>query len=625
MVGSKELFLRLTRLILKKEFFFIVKLYVFWLVVFLVQKMLFMLFNPVESMVLPATDWLKVLYHGLPLDLSAGAYLMVIPCMLLVSAPLWRKSLLRIFLVSYVVAMLLIVLFVGVVDMNLYRYWGTKLDIMPLFYLNNPTEALASISVGEILLLVLLFVVLAIFFSAGFMRLVIGKNWHSIRYNLKSSLLALFIAMLLILPARGGVDVATINPGVVYFHQHQFANHSAVNVLWNVLYSWVEKENMLASKTFMSDEQARGLFAEIHQFSDVGSPRVIKEHANILLIVLEGFSNKIIEPLGRYNDITPYLNKLCSESLVFSNFFASGDRSDKGLVSIFSGFPSQPQSIIIKYSSKTQRLPFLTDAFHDKGYQTAFYYGGNINFANFRSYFTRASMDDIITINDFSRKIKRQKWGVPDEFVYDRILHDLDSIREPFFVSVFTLSSHDPFDVPGEPVFDRSTREALSKNGYYYADRCLGEFIEKAKQKHWWDNTLVVITSDHGSRSPGNTDGHSREKFAIPMLWLGGALLCEPSFVKTYGSQVDIASTIYNQFGFGSTSFSYSKNLLTPSANGYAYYAFNNGFGFYTSGAGMIYDNTAGKFIYRAGTHVARWHDYGKAIMQISTKDFLSK
>ncbi|MDP2424677.1 MAG: sulfatase-like hydrolase/transferase [Bacteroidales bacterium] len=584
-----------------------------------------MVFNNAESSALHFFDWFKVIYHGFPLDLSAGAYLMAIPAILFLPAPWINTKYLLTIINIYVMVMLFIILFLGVVDMNIYSYWGSKLDITPFFYLRNTNEALASINILEIVLLSALFILLFLILRSLFKRLVAGKGRWDKQFNLKTSIIALIFSALLILPARGGVGLATLNPGSVYFHQNSFANHSATNVVWNMLYSVLERDKIMASHTFMDVETAIKLFNEIHQPTSSGVPQLVKDNANVLLIVLEGFSNKIIEPLGGLAGITPQLNKLCNEGLVFSNFFASGDRSDKGLVSIFSGFPSQPLSVIINYPSKTQHLPFLTDDFHNQGYQTAFYYGGNINFANFRSYFTRKSMDRIITADDFPGVIKKQKWGVPDEYVYSRLLRDLDISRDPFFYAIFTLSSHEPFDVPGEPMFGRANRDVMSKSGFYYSDRCLGAFIDAAKQKSWWDNTLIIILSDHGSRYPGNTTSYSREKFNIPMLWIGGAINTEHKRIETYGSQVDLAATVYNQFGFDAASFTYSKDLLDPKSKGYAYYAFNNGFGFYTSSAGMVYDNALGEFIQRSGTQVAQWHDHGKALLQLSTNDFIRK
>ena len=519
--------------------------------------------------------------------------------------------------------MLFVVVFLGVVDMNLYSYWGFKLDITPLLYLKTPGDALASVSILEIAFLVLIFAVLFALLLFTYLKYIKIPAREIKKSEWKTGLISLIFTCFLILPARGGIGLATLNLGAVYFHAERFANHSAINVFWNTIYSISEKERLNSSFEFMASEKANMLFKKLHVNNEGNTRKIVKEKANIILIILESFSNKVIEPLGGEKDITPEFNKLCSEGLLFTNFFATGDRSDKGLVGLFSGFPSQPLTSIINYPSKTQALPFIKDPFYHHGYTTAFYHGGNLDFANFRSYFTRESISKIIDINHFPRSYVKQKWGVPDNYVYERILKDLDNIKQPFFISFFTLSSHEPFDVPGEPVFGSSGRDDLSRNAFHFSDLCLGNFIREAKQKSWWNNTLIILLADHGSRSPGNTPNHERLKFSIPMLWIGGALLCQPGVNPVYGSQVDLPATLSGQFGFDYSNYKYSKNLLSPRTEGYAYYSFNNGFGFFNNNIELIYDNSAGRYVHINGSDTEKWQDYGKAILQLTTNDFL--
>ena len=373
----------------------------------------------------------------------------------------------------------------------------------------------------------------------------------------------------------------------------------------------------------MTVEKANMLFNKLHANNKGNTHKIVKDQANIILIILESFSNKVIGPLGGEEGITPEFNNLCSEGLVFTNFFSTGDRSDKGLVGLFSGFPSQPLTSIINYPAKTQALPFIMEPFYQHGYTTAFYHGGNLDFANFRSFFTRESIGNLVDANNFPRSYKKQKWGVPDNYVYDRILKDLDNINQPFFISFFTLSSHEPFDVPAHPVFGSSGRDDLSRNAFHFSDSCLGNFIREAKQKSWWNNTLIILLADHGSRSPGNTPNHESLKFSIPMIWIGGALLTLPGQNPVYGSQVDLPATLLAQFGFDYSLYKYSKNLLSDGIEGYAYYSFNNGFGFLNNNVELIYDNSAGRYVHNSGEESEKWQDYGKAILQITTNDFL--
>jgi phosphoglycerol transferase MdoB-like AlkP superfamily enzyme len=375
----------------------------------------------------------------------------------------------------------------------------------------------------------------------------------------------------------------------------------------------------------MDMQKAQDFYNHYSLRNSLDHEQLIKPGSNLLIIILESFSNKIISGLGGENDITPCLNDLCEQSIVFTNFYASGDRSDKGLVSIFSGYPSQPTTSIIDYPSKSQKLPFIYDNFSGNGYATAFYYGGDLNFANFKSYFTHPSMDLLVSVEDFDRKYFTQKWGVPDEYLFEKLLTDLDTMTKPFFYSCFTLSSHEPFDVPMDPRFGTKSRDQLSKNGFFYTDSVLNNFLNKARKSDWWENTLIVITADHGSRSPGNTPNHTKEKFQIPMIWTGGAILKSDTTISTIGSQTDIPATLLAQFSQDYSEFSYSFDILNTENEGQAFYAFNNGFGFAYHDNFVIFDNDFRKCISSSGSDMNHSLEIGKAILQVFSADFISR
>src|SRR5690606_4864142 len=137
-------------------------------------------------------------------------------------------------------------------------------------------------------------------------------------------------------------------------------------------------------------------------------------------------------------------------------------------------------------------------------------------------------------------------WGVHDEYVFDRLLTDLRNEKQPFFSTMFTLSSHEPYDVPVNFI-PGNKNEVKFCNSIKYTDSCLAVFLNKAKEESWWDNTLVVIVADHGHVFPGINDWPVRvpEEFHIPMLWTGGALK-QKGVVKKIASQTDIAATLLN-------------------------------------------------------------------------------
>jgi phosphoglycerol transferase MdoB-like AlkP superfamily enzyme len=138
-------------------------------------------------------------------------------------------------------------------------------------------------------------------------------------------------------------------------------------------------------------------------------------------------------------------------------------------------------------------------------------------------------------------------------------------------------------------------------NAAYYTDKCLGEFIAKAKKTSWWDNTLIVVTADHGHPYPDNQGVSNPKKFKIPMLWLGGALTKKDTVIHSVATQTDIPNTILAQFKLDASSFKFGQNILSTSYNPFSVFVFNNGFGMVRQDRLFVYDNVSNSIIHQEG------------------------
>ena len=185
---------------------------------------------------------------------------------------------------------------------------------------------------------------------------------------------------------------------------------------------------------------------------------------------------------------------------------------------------------------------------------------------------------------------------------------------------MLSLSSHEPFIVPMEPVFKGEDESSKFLNSCYYADKSLGEFIREAKKKEWWNNTLIIITADHGHRFPNPNELKDKERFKIPMLWLGGAIAKQDTIIPTFGVQTDIANTLLNQFGEHPSDFIFSKNLMAQDSKSFALYVFNNGFGYVTPDHETIYDFDLQNYLKKEGDE--KELPFGRAYMQKLFHDY---
>ena len=156
-----------------------------------------------------------------------------------------------------------------------------------------------------------------------------------------------------------------------------------------------------------------------------------------------------MESLGGIPGVMPNLEKIASEGILFTNFYANSFRTDRGLTSILSGYPAQPTASIMKYPAKSQSLPGISKSLRKAGYDTQFLYGGDADFTNMRSYFISMGMDNIVCDRDFPLSQRLSKWGVPDDVTFEKFYSLIkEQSREPFMKMFLTLSSHEPFDVP---------------------------------------------------------------------------------------------------------------------------------------------------------------------------------
>lgn len=608
---------------MKQRLLYFFSAYFYWLVIFVLFRLAFMLFLYEQSFNLTFFQWVGVFYHGMRLDLAAGSYMLLFPALLLVLAAFTRTSVVRPILDVYMFIVLFIVVMATIIDMELYPYWGFRLDATPLLYADHPKEMLASVSIWVIIRQLLIGAVF-MFFSVWLYRKTVRRALlENHRAGLLSIPVFLILAGLLVIPARGGTGVATNSPGSVYFSKIPFANQAAVNLVFNLGYALTNLESVKDPYAFEDEQKAENIVKNLYE--DKGTfPQVIhSKNPNIIIILLESFTAKAIEPLGGRPGVTPNFTRLSKEGILFTNMYSSGNRSDRGIVSVLSGFPSLPDLSIIKYPQKTQRMPFLSRVFKERGYHSSFYHGGDIDFANTRSFITNGGFDRIVSKNDFDRTECNSKWGAHDQYVLERMFNDLNKEKQPFFSEIFTLTSHEPYEVPVKTPFQGKDDDTKFMGSLWYADSCLGDFIEKARKTDWWKNTLVILVADHGTRIPGNDDIEYPIRYHIPMLWIGGALTCKDTVVGKISNQTDIASTLLAQLGINAGSFLFSKNILSSGSKSFTYFFYNDGFGYIDDKERFSYDNKSRSVTISEGVVTDQSVLTGRSYLQVLYNTFM--
>lgn len=587
-----------------KSLIFLLRYFLFWFIIFTVSRTVFILFNLHDAAQFSFGELIATYVHGLMLDISTICYLLIFPFIHLVTSQFIRHKIIKErILAFYSFVMVILVVFISTADAELYRFWGQKLNAYATSFARFPKQMLASSGVLSLAKIVLAIFIQLLSANVLYRLLVRGKDVQVAAHHKWIALLSVpVVSVVIFVGIRGGWGKAAVNQSSAYYSSHLFLNHTAVNSSWNLMSSFINSADGENTNPyhFIDNTVAGDIVDSLYKTNSTSFPAILNApKPNLLLIILEGWDADVIEPLGGETGVTPQLNSMVEDGILFTHFYSSGNRTDKGLASILSAQPSLAKSSIINKIEKFTDLPSLCKSLTDTGYSSMFVYGGESIFANMKGYWFNAGFQKIIDLNDFPVSERNSEWGVHDEFLYNRILNEAGEMKQPFFLSTITLSSHEPFKVPVTK-FAGSDDPQLYRNAVYYSDSCLGVFIQYAKKQSWYNNTLIVITSDHGHQWPKDRKSYDPERFHIPLLITGGAVKNEfrGKIILKTGSQTDIATTLLTQFGMHTKQFNWGKNLLNSASLSFATYTYNDGIGLVSDSCVLVYDQETKRVIF---------------------------
>jgi phosphoglycerol transferase MdoB-like AlkP superfamily enzyme len=569
------------------------------------------------------------------MDASMAAYICAIP--LLIYIIKWFIPALKIpmiLLKGYSFIILFLSALIMAVNLNIYQEWGTKLPYRAISMLiDYPYEAYISASSSPLLIPFILFLIVIII-GAFLLKKVLqyARPAPQIKWYVKAPL-SLLLCGILFLLIRSGWQTTPLNPSMAYFSVKPILNHAAVNTEWNLLSDYLHSKGSTKNPyQYMDDQSAQEKISPYLNSSSTPTSILNQEKPNVVLIILESFTSDLVESLGGEAGVAPNFEKLIKDGLLFNNIYSTSDRTDKGIVAIMSGFPSQATQSIIKNVNKLEHLPAISQNFQDRGYNTSFLHGGESEFYNFKSFMLSHGVEKIIDQYDFPLKDVSSKWGAFDHLTFQKSLEYLNQSQQPFFSTILTLSNHEPFELPNPPHFGSNSLANLFKSTAFYTDSSLYDYLNKAKQMDWYENTLFVIISDHGHRLPlEKWDNHHPNRYRIPFLLYGNVL--KESFrgktIDKIGNQTDLANTLLTQLKMDSKEYYWSRDLLDPKTPSFAFFTWNNGFGVVTPEQSLSFDNVGKNIIYLKDTTVKdsvnkNLESIGKAYLQEIYRQYLN-
>lgn len=285
---------------------------------------------------------------------------------------------------------------------------------------------------------------------------------------------------------------------------------------------------------------------------------------NVVLVTIESFSAKYMGSFGDKRNLTPNLDKLRRESLFFNNFYATGTRTDRGLEAITLSVPPTPGRSIVKRIGRESGFGSLGQQFVAKGYDSVFVYGGRGYFDNMNAFFGGNGYRIIDQASAPAEEVKfTNAWGMADDDLYTQAMKAADADHasgKPFFLQLMTTSNHRPYTYPAGRIDIPSGdgREGAVK----YTDWAIGDFLARARQKPWFDNTVFIFVADHCAGSAGVQD-LPVDEYHIPLF------IYSPKWVQAredgqLASQIDLAPTLLSVLGMDYESTFYGRDLLKP-------------------------------------------------------------
>lgn len=526
---------------------------------------------------------LRAFLTGLGFDIAIGlSFLLLYAVYLLLFPKRWIGSLAdKVFTYGYLSLVLIIIFFGWMAEYPFWDEFGIRFNFIAVDYLIYTYEVVSNINQSyplPLIIAVLVGLVVGTFFllnKTGILRNTFSDK-RPIRIRAIYSLPVLVVAFLLL--------------GVMKNKQADFSNNLVVNELGkNGVFSFFAAfhSNELDYKTFyptLSDREAytilkKTLLQENQQYASAqwdNINRITKgeneSRPNIILIAIESFSGDFLKAFGNKDNLTSNYDSLANQSIFFTNLYATGTRTVRGMEALTLCVPPTPGNSIVRRPNNDHIFSIAT-ILKQKNYHPYFIYGGDGYFDNMNNFFGGQGFDivDRDRGNPLSDKIDTHRyniptnevsfenaWGICDEDLYKQAIKYADksnAANTPFFQFVMTTSNHKPYTFPeGTIDLPQGDRNAAVK----YTDYALGKFIAVAQQKPWFKNTVFVIVADHCASSAGKWEINI-DKHHIPAIIYN--LPHKPQKIDRLASQIDVMPTLFGYLNWNYTSALYGKDI----------------------------------------------------------------
>ncbi|MBR7198791.1 LTA synthase family protein [Pseudomonas sp. 14A] len=556
------------------------------MVMFSALRLALLVYNREMILDTPAATFLEAFVNGLRFDLRLVVYLCIPLVLALFSA---RAMAARGFFRLWLTIASSIALFLGLMEMDFYREFHQRLNGLVFQYVKEDPKTVMSMLwygfpvVRYLLAWVIGTVILTLAFKGAdratrprgpFSGGSVGTRQIAPWYTR----LAVFVVCLLIcvVAARGTLRQGPpMRWGDVYTTDSNFANQLGLNATLSLIEAaksrmGEDRDNIW--KATLPQEQAQKIVRDMllmpdDKLVDADIAAVRRDYTppadktlpikNVVVILMESMAGHSVGVLGAPGNITPYLDKLSKEGLLFDRFFSNGTHTHQGMFATMACFPNLPGfEYLMQTPEGSHKLSGLPQVLSARDYDDVYVYNGDFAWDNQSGFFSNQGMTNFVGRNDFVNPVfSDPTWGVSDQDMFDRGLQELKAREngKPFYALLQTLSNHTPYALPTPLPVERVTdRGSLNEHltAMRYSDWALGQFFEKARKEKYFNETLFVIVGDHGFGNERQITEMDLGRFNVPMLMIAPGI--QQKFGArdhTVGTQIDIVPTIMGRLG----------------------------------------------------------------------------
>ena len=564
--------------------------------VFGLQRAALLVYNHSLTKGVDTTTLLNSFVVGLRFDLATATYLLAPLFLLLVSCYRSRRML------SWLMPLLLAILIIGgIAELNFYREFESRYNSLVFEYLSHPFTVGGMVWDGYPVVRHLL--VAALVFGTLWpihrrilrsLRQTPAPRWRFVIASGAPWATPLFI-VLMVFAMRGGFQHEPLRWGDAFFSEQPFANHLALNGMftlgrtaWDQIYStqesWTaamkDEEALKATRQLVLTQrdtlQQPDIFPLLRQSQNPAPLQPVSDRPpNVVVILMESFAGRMVGALGQAAPITPDFDQLAKQGVLFTRAFSNGTHTHQGVYASMASWPNLPgYEYLMKMMEANQAMSCLPELLKRRGYQTLFLYNGEFSWDNKEGFFRQHGMEEFIGRDDYVNPyFVDPVWGVSDIDVFRRANAEFRerAKKGPFCATILTLSNHSPFNLLilclSQRLTPRQARKGATTPCVFFRLEP-GRIFPTARQEDYFDNTLFVITGDHGFASAPMVTSMNLSRFHVPLLFYAPAMLA-PQTRTTVASQVDIVPSILGLLSENTRHQSWGRNLFAlPEGDG---------------------------------------------------------